>query len=261
MPTLRHNASLVYLWPRAARIDAFLNGKSVAEFAWPPYFTDLRKIPIIGPPLDTGEFFFFLFSFFFRRGRRKSACLSTSSLFLFFFKFFFADCSFLLLFLSCFSPVSSPVSSPLSSPLSLLLHRRCWRKDGAWSLRAFLKSCARRFNSRGWRRRRRRRRRWVLIFFFFFFFTIYSLGLLLFFFFSWFWTILLLFPTFDTHDWFLYLLLLAIQRDEVREDDEKKIKISSRWVFNVGRYFYLYATTLTIDSYICYGFFSLRCRW
>ena len=39
---------LVYLWPRAARLDAFLTGRNVAEFAWPPYFTDLRTIPVIG---------------------------------------------------------------------------------------------------------------------------------------------------------------------------------------------------------------------
>ena len=45
---------LVYLWPRAARLDAFLTGRNVAEFAWPPYFTDLKTIPVIGPPLDTG---------------------------------------------------------------------------------------------------------------------------------------------------------------------------------------------------------------
>ena len=45
---------LVYCWPRAARIDAFLRGKSTAEFLWYPYFTDLRSLPVIGPPLDVG---------------------------------------------------------------------------------------------------------------------------------------------------------------------------------------------------------------
>ena len=58
---------LVYLWPRAARLDAFLTGRNVAEFAWPPYFTDLRTIPVIGKrererseaSLETLFFFFF----------------------------------------------------------------------------------------------------------------------------------------------------------------------------------------------------------
>ena len=41
---------LVYCWPRAARIDAFLRGRSTAEFLWYPYFTNLRNVPVIGPP-------------------------------------------------------------------------------------------------------------------------------------------------------------------------------------------------------------------
>ena len=44
----------VYLWPRAARIDAFIRGQSVAEFAWPPYYTDLSTKSVIGPPLEKG---------------------------------------------------------------------------------------------------------------------------------------------------------------------------------------------------------------
>ena len=44
----------VYVWPRAARIDAFIRGQSVAEFAWPPYYTDLSTKSVIGPPLEKG---------------------------------------------------------------------------------------------------------------------------------------------------------------------------------------------------------------
>ena len=33
---------IVYLWPRAAKINAFLRGKSIAEYAWAPYFTELK---------------------------------------------------------------------------------------------------------------------------------------------------------------------------------------------------------------------------
>ena len=43
---------VVYLWPRAARINAFLRGKSIAEFAWPPYFTEFKDKEVIGAPLE-----------------------------------------------------------------------------------------------------------------------------------------------------------------------------------------------------------------
>jgi hypothetical protein len=46
---------VVYMWPRAARLDAFFRGQSVAEFMWPPYFTDLKNKSVIGPPLEMGS--------------------------------------------------------------------------------------------------------------------------------------------------------------------------------------------------------------